>query len=150
MSAQTNKTARLTLLSFLEDYLHHGKGTMYVHRRGLRSIRWSYARLVSTARRFARELEARDINRGDRVLLCGENSPEWATVFWGSLLRGAVVVPLDTESSAEFLSSVQQQTDAKLIVASGDAPAASSLRVTQLRLENLSEQVARHSDAQSV
>src|ERR687896_2282006 len=100
MSAQTKSVARLTLLSYLEDYLRHGKAVMFVHRRGLRSIRWSYARLVSTARRFARELEARDINRGDRVLLCGENSPEWAVVFWGSLLRGAVVVPLDPESTA--------------------------------------------------
>jgi long-chain acyl-CoA synthetase len=78
--------------------------------------RWSYARLAQEARRFARELQERDIGYGDRVLLSGENSPEWASAFWGCCLIGAVVVPLDKSSTAEFVSAVAKQTDAKLLV----------------------------------
>jgi long-chain acyl-CoA synthetase len=141
MPAQSNHAERVTVLSYLGEYLQRGGQTMFAQRRGLRTVRWSYARLVSTAHRFARELEARDIGLGERVLLCGENSPEWVATFWGCLLRGAVVVPLDRESTAEFTSAVQRQTSAKLIVAGDDVAGATTLGIPRLRLEALSEQL---------
>lgn len=110
---------RRTLLSYLDDYERRGRETVFVHHRGLRTVRWSYERLVEEAHSFARELTARGIVRGDRVLLSGENSPEWAAAFWGCCLLGAVVVPLDKGSTREFVNAVVQQTDAKLVVNSG-------------------------------
>jgi long-chain acyl-CoA synthetase len=107
---------RQTLLSYLDDYERRGRETVFVHHRGLRTVRWSYERLVREARSFARELSARGIVRGDRVLLTGENSPEWAAAFWGCCLLGAVVVPLDKGSTPEFVRSVSQQTAARLVV----------------------------------
>ena len=120
---QSHSITRRTLASYLDDYLQRGDAIMFVQRRGLRYVRWSYEQLVLTARRTARELESRGIAKGDRVLLCGENSPEWVAVFWGCLLRGAVIVPLDKDSTEEFVFAVQQQTDAKLIVAGGEESA---------------------------
>src|ERR1051325_600454 len=105
MAAQSHTAARRSVLSYLGDYARRGDEIMFAHRRGLRHVRWSYARLVSAAHRFARELEARGVSAGERVLLCGENSPEWAAVFWGCLLRRAVVVPLDKESTPDFVRS---------------------------------------------
>lgn len=102
---------------------------------------------LRVAHRFARDLEAREICRGERVLLCGENSAEWVAAFWGCLLRGAVVVPLDKGSTPEFLQSVQRQTDAKLMVIGGDAHAVRGVQIPILRLEDLTEQVAHHSVA---
>src|ERR1044072_1109415 len=96
---------RETLLSFLDDCLAHGDQTAVAHWRGLRTARWSYARLASIAFQFARELEAREIGRGDRVLFWGENSPEWIAAFYGCLLRGAVVVPLDLKSATDRKST---------------------------------------------
>ena len=105
--------------------------------------------LVLTARRTARELESRGIAKGDRILLCGENSPEWVAVFWGCLLRGAVIVPLDKDSTEEFLFAVQQQTDAKLVVADSEVSAVKSLgerlNLSVLLLDELSETVASQS-----
>ena len=138
---------RRTLFSYLDSYLRRGEAVMFAYRRGLREVRWSYKQLATTAYRFARELEARGVCRGERVLLCGGNSAEWVVAFWGCLLRGAVVVPLDKESTHAFASSVQQQTEAKLMVANIGVPAASVLKIPQLRLEDLSEQVAHHSAA---
>ncbi|HEY0378993.1 MAG TPA: AMP-binding protein [Pyrinomonadaceae bacterium] len=120
---------------------------MFAHRRGLRNVRWSYARLVSAAHRFARELEARGVSAGERVLLSGENSPEWAAAFWGCLLRRAVVVPLDRESAPDFALSVLRQTDAKLVVAGGETPFIECCGIPRLRLENLEDEVARRDDA---
>ncbi|MCM3906423.1 MAG: AMP-binding protein [Pyrinomonadaceae bacterium] len=125
---------------------------MFAQRRGLRHVRWSYEQLVLTARRIARELESHGIAKGERVLLCGENSPEWVAAFWGCLLRGAVVVPLDKESTDQFVISVRQQTDAKLVMASSRvavierlAAGGELLNVPLLTLDEQSEMSAPHS-----
>ena len=107
---------RQTLLSYLDDYARRGRETVFVDHRGLRTVRWSYERLLREAHRFALELEVRGIKSGDRVLLRGENSPEWAAAFWGCCLLGAVVVPLDKHSTREFVDSVAEQTSAKLTI----------------------------------
>jgi long-chain acyl-CoA synthetase len=142
---QVGSKTRRTLISYLEDYLQRGDAIMFAQRRGLRYVRWSYEQLVLTARRIARELESRGIAKGERVVLCGENSPEWVAAFWGCLLRGAVVVPLDKESTEEFVSSVQQQTDAKLVLASSGVTVVEHLNVPLLPLDELTEGIASHS-----
>ena len=138
---------RQTVLSYLDDYAQYGRALAFVQRRGLRTVRYSYERLAQDARRLARELEARGIGQGDRVMLCGENSPWWAVSFWGCLLRGAVVVPLDRESAPEFARAVQRQTEAKLLLADKSAPAALAPQIPVLHLEDLSEIVALRSAA---
>src|SRR6185503_6094733 len=92
---------------------------------------------------FARELEAREIGRGDRVLFWGENSPEWIAAFYGCLLRGVVVVPLDLKSAGDFVERVQQQVSAKLLLADNEEP---QLQLPRLAFNDLEDQVARHSN----
>src|SRR5690349_1751126 len=133
----TQPVTRRTVLSYLDDYARRADSIAFVQRRGLRTVRWSYERLARVAHGFARELEARGINRGERVLLCGENSPEWIAAFWGCLLRGAVVVPLDKESAPAFVLSVARQTEAKLMLASEQSAAATALKIQTLHLEGL-------------
>src|SRR6266851_9178904 len=105
---------RTTLASYLEVFLSRGNETAFVHRHGLRVKRWSYSQIAKTALRFARELEARRIAKDDRVLLWARNSPEWVSVFFGCLLRGVIVVPLDLQSEPEFVKRVEAQVKAKL------------------------------------
>ena len=136
---------RKNLLSFLDDCEEHGSQTALVHRRGLRVSRWSYLRLRKAAFQFARELEIRNISKGDRVLFWAENSPEWVAAFFGCLLRGVIVVPLDFESSPEFAARIQQQVQAKLILYSGDRLHEFKPDVPSLLLEDLSDLVSLHS-----
>lgn len=135
---------RQTVLSYLEDYARRGSSIVFAQPRGLRTIRCSYKDLLGEARRFARELEARGIRQGERVLLCGDNSLEWAMAFWGCCLRGAIVVPLDKGSSPEFVVSVARQTEPKVMLSDRDVSAVNHLRIPVLRLEGLSQQIARH------
>lgn len=107
---------RQTLFSYLDDYAHRGRETVFVDHRGLRTARWSYEKLALEAQRIAGELDARGTRSGDRVLLRGENSPEWAAAFWACCLLGAVIVPLDKGSTPEFINSVEKQTAAKLMI----------------------------------
>jgi len=134
---------RETLLSFLDDCMARREQTAVVHWRGLRIARWSYGRLAASAFQFARELEARGIGAGDRVLFWSENSPEWIVAFYGCLLRGAVAVPLDLKSAPDFAARVQQQVSAKLLLADE-----SQLDVPRLSLNNLTGVIARHSTGQ--
>jgi long-chain acyl-CoA synthetase len=135
---------RETLLSFLDDCRAHGKQTAVAHEAGVRLSRWSYARLASSACQFARELEARSIGVGDRVLFWGENRPEWIACFYGCLLRGAVAVPLDLKSAPDFVARVQQQVSAKLLLS--DDPQ-SQLNLPHVAFNRIPELLARHSDA---
>ncbi len=136
---------RQTLLSFLEDCRAFGNATALVSWRGLRRVRWSYRQLAETAFQFARELEARQIHKGDRVLFWAENRPEWIAAFYGCLLCGVIVVPLDRQSAPEFIARVQQQVQAKLLLLGNDLPALSSLSLPTLRFDAWAETLAAHS-----
>ena len=114
---------RQTLLSFLDDCQGRGDQVALAHRRGLRIFKWSYKKLRSTSCQIARELEARGIDKGDRVLFWAGNSAEWVAAFFGTLLRGAIAVPLDAESTVDFAERVQQQVEAKLLLKDADKPA---------------------------
>jgi long-chain acyl-CoA synthetase len=139
---------RSSISSYLEDYARRGTETAFAYRRGLRGVRWSYGRVADAAVRFARELEARGIGKGDRVLLWAANSPEWAAAFFGCALRGAVVVPLDVESTPEFAARVRAQTEARLLLAGAETRrAGSTLGLPLVELEELEQLVAGHSAA---
>jgi long-chain acyl-CoA synthetase len=79
--------ARDTLLDFFED-LARARGDFLVYDDGYRTHRYSYADVAGGARRFAARLHAHGLGKGDKVLLWGENRPEWVAALWGCLLRG--------------------------------------------------------------
>jgi long-chain acyl-CoA synthetase len=118
-----------TLVKYIESFYRRGDEIAYVHSRGYRTIRWSYRAVATGARRFARELESRGVNKGDRVLLWGGNCAEWVVSFLGCVLRGAVVVPMDRVAAPDFALRVHRQVEARLCVCSqeladrlGDVP----------------------------
>lgn len=88
---------------------------------GYRTWRWSYLDLDAGIRRFVAYLDVHGIGPGDRLLLWSENRPEWVAVFWACLARGVQVVPLDHQSSPEFVNRIAIQTSARLLVHSGTA-----------------------------
>src|ERR1700685_3641894 len=103
---------------------------------------WTYAQIVQQANGVARELEFRGIGKGDAVLLWGENSPEWIVAFFGCLLRGAVAVPIDHGSTAEFAARVAREVNAKVLFRDRALPAA-GLPENPVILETLSELTAQ-------
>ena len=56
------------------------------------------------ARGFAARLAAAGLRKGDKVVFWGENRPEWIACYWGCLIAGVVVVPIDYRSSLEFVA----------------------------------------------
>ena len=134
--------ARANILEYLDNFRRHAGEPACVFRRGYRVQRWSYGEVLEEAYRFARALEARNIGKGDKVLIWGENCAEWIVVFFGALLRGAIVVPIDKIAAPDFASRVAQQVDAKLCVGS---PHNQIVGVAHLELEVLREMLAEFS-----
>ncbi|HXE74713.1 MAG TPA: AMP-binding protein [Candidatus Xenobia bacterium] len=133
-----------SLVDLLAHFEEHARAVACAHPQGYRMARWSYGELLDTASRFACELEARGVAAGDRVLLWGENRAEWVAAFWGCVLRGAVVVPMDRIAAPEFVQRVVAQIQPKLCVVSAEL-ARLGLAQPTLVLENLRDTVSRHS-----
>ncbi|MBC8164996.1 MAG: AMP-binding protein, partial [Bryobacteraceae bacterium] len=106
---------RDTLLDFFESFANHTT-EFFVHYDGYRTRKFSYRDLAHAARSFALRLDAAGIGKGDRILFRGENRPEWIAAFWGCLLRGVVVVPIDYRASDALLSRVQSVAKAQIIL----------------------------------
>ena len=107
---------RASLLDTLDDFERGATDTAYVFPRGYRHERWTYQRVAALAYRFARELEARHIVKGDSVVLWTANCAEWVAAFLGCALSGVVVVPIDDASSPDFARKVCAQVRTHLVL----------------------------------
>ena len=136
---------RTTLASYLNDFLSRDDETAIAHTQGLRVKRWSYGEVAKTAFRLARELEARRIAKGDRVLLWAGNTPEWVSVFFGCLLRGVIVAPLDRQSEPGFVKRVQEQVEAKLAFCDTATSTLVEKPLPVIELDELDSLIAHHS-----
>ncbi len=123
---------RSNLATSLDDFRHWGNATAVVTYRGNRRTIRSYGEIASLAGRFAAELQRREIAAGERVLLWGQNSAEWIAAFFGCVLQGVLVVPLDAGGGIEFAKRVVAETNPKLIV--GDEPLIAALPDSIARL----------------
>jgi long-chain acyl-CoA synthetase len=135
---------RRSVIECLDGFLRRGHECAYVQHRGYRTVRWSYREVAETAFRFAHELGAREIGKGDRVFLWGPNSAEWVAVFFGCALCGVIVVPIDEAGTADFAQRVYQQVDGKLLVCSREHALPS---IPALALDDLRGRLAAHSSA---
>src|SRR5258708_16597795 len=111
---------RASLAEYLGDFERLGNEQAYAERNGYRMARWNYRDVAQLAFRFARELAARGIRKGDRVVLWGPNSAAWVAAFFGCANRCVIAVPMDHAASADFALRVFQQVNARLLVCSRD------------------------------
>src|ERR1041385_2423710 len=111
-------TERSSIADYLQDFRRLREECAYVQHRGYRTERWSYGKVATAANGFAHYLAQRGIQRGDRVMLWGENSAEWVAAFFGCTLSGVVVVPMDDTATADFALRVFRQVEAKLLLGS--------------------------------
>jgi long-chain acyl-CoA synthetase len=68
--------------------------------------RVGYADLHRSATGVARALRARGVRPGDRVIVALDNGPAWIEAFFGTLMCGAIVVPVNTRLTAAELRHV--------------------------------------------
>jgi long-chain acyl-CoA synthetase len=128
---------RAHLASLVHEFRQHAAHTAVVSHRGNRSYRSTYGEVAQLAGRFAAELDRRNILPGDRVILWGANSAEWIAAFFGCLLRGVIVVPLDSAGSPAFAQRILNDVAPKLIIADQTLLASLNSNIPQLSLATL-------------
>jgi len=107
---------RKNLLSLFAEFARFGGDVAVVQTRGYRREKLTYAELYARVLFWSYALAGRGVSPGDRVLLWGANSGDWVACFWGILLRGGVVVPMDAAASLEFVQRVIRDAGVKLIL----------------------------------
>jgi len=110
---------RDTLLDFFADFAGNA-GRFLIYDDGFRSASFGYAGIVRLARAFAARLQRDGFRPGDKVVIYAENRPEWVIAFWGCLLAGVIVVPVDFRSAPEFVRKVCAITNARLALAGAE------------------------------
>ncbi len=107
---------RKNLLSLFADFARSAGDAAVVEKRGYRREKLTYGELYSHVLFWSYALAGHGISPGDRVLLWGPNSAGWIACFWGILLRGAIVVPMDSAASPDFVQRVIRDAGVKLIL----------------------------------
>ena len=88
----------------------------------------TFGSMLAQLRSIAYRLTKEGIDFGDRVALIGENHPNWAIAYLGTIYRGAadVIEPVFAESATATLhegdSIAYEQTCAKTMANAGDEP----------------------------
>jgi long-chain acyl-CoA synthetase len=122
---------RETLLDFFDDFAGLDNEFL-IYDDGFHARTFRYREIAGRARAFAAMLRERGIGRDEKIILYGENRPEWIIALWGCLLEGVIAVPIDYRSSPEFVERIKVIVSARLVLTGeepgmydGDAPAAS-------------------------
>ena len=76
----------------------------------------TYGDLLKRVHSFAGYLQGDKLEKGDRVLLWSVSRFVWMVAFLGALLFGAVFVPLDVNSREEFISRIEESTEARYLI----------------------------------
>jgi long-chain acyl-CoA synthetase len=134
-----------SLSDHLDAFIERGHEIVFAQRMGLRTARWSYEQLARTAYQIARELDERGIGKQDRVLLWAESTPVWVAIFFGCVLRGAIVVPVDLHSDSPFVAQVQEQVTAKLAICDTQTALLIDINMPVVTLDEIVQLSARHS-----
>ena len=128
---------RRTLIDYFDDF-SEAKEQFLVCDDGFRVRSHSYIEVGCAARGFASRLASAGVHHGEKVVFWSENRPEWIVAFWGCLLVGVIVVPIDYRASPEFMTRIARRVDARLIVIGEDVPATPvALNIPVWRLHEL-------------
>ncbi|MEB3765906.1 MAG: long-chain fatty acid--CoA ligase [Desulfurococcales archaeon] len=77
----------------------------------------SYKELLDSAKRFASYLKSRGVGKGDVVGLFLPNSPMFAIAYYGTLMAGATVSPMNVLYSPSEIHHQLEDNGAKILVA---------------------------------
>ena len=106
-----------TLNDILEESAaKFGDKTALLIKPGFRTREWTYRDLADIVPRVARHLSESGVRKGDRVITLGVNRPEYGIAVLAALRAGAVIVPLDVNSTAEFVEKIADRTRASAVL----------------------------------
>lgn len=76
----------------------------------------TYQELQDRVQRFAGFLQQQQLSKGQRIMIWSPSRADWLVAYFGSLLLGLVVVPLDVNTKEDFIHRLVEITDAKYLI----------------------------------
>jgi long-chain acyl-CoA synthetase len=122
---------RDTLLDFFQDFAEL-PNEFLIYDDGFRSRAYRYSEVAAKSRGFAARLREAGMAKDDKIILYGENRPEWIIAWWGCLLEGVIAVPIDYRSSSEFVDRIEKIVNARAIVIGDETALPDSSKVWKL------------------
>ncbi|MDU0459439.1 MAG: AMP-binding protein [Geobacteraceae bacterium] len=107
-----------TLTGLFESFRQFGERPALIQVGGVRRRVMGYDRLYDSSRRMATMLAGMGVSKGDRVAIWAPNSAWWAVAFWGVILRGAVVVPIDFSCDSSRAAGILSHSGAGTLILS--------------------------------
>ena len=80
----------------------------------------TFAEAYEKIRKAAAYLRSKGVSKGDRVLLNGKNSPDWAIAYFAILYAGGVIVPIDNQMHVDRCMRLSEFADVKFAIADFD------------------------------
>src|SRR5277367_6195443 len=111
---------RDTLLDFFHDFAGLDDEFL-IHDDGFHARHFRYREIAAHARGFAAKLREQGIGRDQKIILYGENRPQWIIALWGCLLEGVIAVPIDYRSSPEFVERIKAIVGARMVLTGDEA-----------------------------
>jgi long-chain acyl-CoA synthetase len=103
----------ITLNDFFQTCMkHHAAETALIYF----GRKISYGRLGEFIEKFAEGLAESGIHKGDRVALLLPNLPQFIIAYWATLMRGAVLVPMNPLCSAKEIEVLLSVCRPKMII----------------------------------
>jgi long-chain acyl-CoA synthetase len=93
------------LVDFFDRYIR-GPADAVVYDDGFRRWSYTYDQLRAAAEDWALRLAEAGLQAGERLLIWSDNRAEWIAAFWGCVLQGVAVVPVDASTSPELVTRI--------------------------------------------
>ncbi|MDX9997107.1 MAG: class I adenylate-forming enzyme family protein [Phenylobacterium sp.] len=106
------KNAPPSLRSVVEWSRQHGDKVFLVYE----DERVTFEAFYRAVSKFARELQAQGVEKGDRVAIVMRNLPEWVVAFYGAASIGAIVTPLNAWWTGPELEYGVTDSGAKVLI----------------------------------
>lgn len=108
-----------TILDLVERQAEaHSDNTALQIERGGEWVRYSYRQVYDVSRQIAFAFWKRGYRKDDKLILISENQPEWGITYLAAIQIGAIVVPIDPQTSRFEVMALADFTEAKAVLAS--------------------------------
>lgn len=111
---------RLSLPEVFESAARRYADRVFLKTLGAEGREWTFAESKELVFRGAVVLKKCGLQKGDRVILSGVNSPYWVLAFWAIQKAGGVAVPLDAKMDEETFLRLSRLTEAKIFFTDQD------------------------------
>jgi long-chain acyl-CoA synthetase len=125
------------LVDFFERYIR-GPSLALVYDDGFRQWSYTHDQLRATAEAWAGELGNGGLHAGDRLVIWSDSRPEWVAAFWGCVLCGVVVIPVDAAASPELVARIVKVAEPRgLLLGEGLRLSETDAAMTTWRLRDI-------------